>query len=298
MIGTTLRPLGVGEIIDRTIALFRADLRLFVGIVTVPYLAVVILGSLPFFIVGSDLARLFTKLATQAPERAARTLLDLLPVMIGFGLLVGVVTVVQSAALIEAAAARHLGRSAEVCASLRAGLRAGPRLMLVGIAALVLIFGVAVLGFVGSGIGFLMGSAALGSLLGLLVLPGVIISVYLAFMLPLLSPVTVLEPGGPRSVIRRSLSLVRGNRRRIFGLTCILGLLQVVLSAVLSLLLVSAVFADATAQFVAQQAVSFLVGIVWTPLEFIAFTVFYIDLRVRKEAYDLQLAAEALPRDT
>ena len=36
--------------------------------------------------------------------------------------------------------------------------------------------------------------------------------------------------------------------------------------------------------------------IIWAPVEWIAFTILYYDLRVRKEAFDLQLAAEALPQ--
>ncbi|MSQ37842.1 MAG: hypothetical protein EXR61_05970 [Chloroflexi bacterium] len=143
MTGPPLRPLGVGEIVDRTITLFRADLRLFVGVAAVPYLVVVILGSLPFFLVGSDLAHLIGNVARQATARdsflensqAVRDLIDLLPIMVGFGLLVAAVTVAQSAALIDAAAARHLGRTASIGSSVRVGVRATPRLIVIGLAA-------------------------------------------------------------------------------------------------------------------------------------------------------------------
>jgi hypothetical protein len=45
-----------------------------------------------------------------------------------------------------------------------------------------------------------------------------------------------------------------------------------------------------------ENLVNFASTIVWAPVEWIAFTVLYYDLRVRKEAFDLQLAAEALPQ--
>ena len=45
-----------------------------------------------------------------------------------------------------------------------------------------------------------------------------------------------------------------------------------------------------------QSLVNLASTIVWAPVEWIAFTVLYYDLRVRKEAFDLQLAAEALPQ--
>ena len=48
----------------------------------------------------------------------------------------------------------------------------------------------------------------------------------------------------------------------------------------------------------AQQLTNVLATIAWAPVEWAAFTVFYFDLRVRKEALDLQLAAEALPHET
>ena len=47
---------------------------------------------------------------------------------------------------------------------------------------------------------------------------------------------------------------------------------------------------------VVQTLVNFASTIIWAPVEWIAFTVLYYDLRVRKEAFDLQLAAEALPQ--
>jgi hypothetical protein len=44
--------------------------------------------------------------------------------------------------------------------------------------------------------------------------------------------------------------------------------------------------------------VNLLANIAWAPIYWGTFSILYYDLRVRKEALDLQLAVEALPRDT
>jgi hypothetical protein len=50
-------------------------------------------------------------------------------------------------------------------------------------------------------------------------------------------------------------------------------------------------------RFALQQGVSLLANIAWAPIQWATIAVLYFDLRVRKEALDLQLATEALPRE-
>jgi hypothetical protein len=109
---------------------------------------------------------------------------------------------------------------------------------------------------------------------------------------------------GPIAALGRAWRLSAGNRWRIFGIQVRLFILNLVLS-----LLIGGIFggiAAAGAQSgspgqaglasVVQSLVNFASTIIWAPVEWIAFTVLYYDLRVRKEAFDLQLAAEALPQ--
>jgi hypothetical protein len=116
--------------------------------------------------------------------------------------------------------------------------------------------------------------------------------------------VVVVEKMGPIAALGRAWRLSGGHRWRIFGIQVLLFILNLVLS-----LLIGGLFGGLTAfggesgtpgQLGLTNAVSSLVNlastIVWAPVEWIAFTVLYYDLRVRKEAFDLQLAAEALPQ--
>src|SRR5205807_50878 len=75
----------------------------------------------------------------------------------------------------------------------------------------------------------------------------------------------------------------------------LLALLNVVLSALISAVFAIGGQADQGTRIVIQNLANFASTIVWAPVEWLAFTVLYYDLRVRKEAFDLQLAAEALP---
>ena len=127
---------------------------------------------------------------------------------------------------------------------------------------------------------------------------GVVASVYL-FASWLVAPVVAtLEHLGPIAALRRSWGLSDGHRWRILGLQLLLVILQTVVSTLISFVFIASFIGDRTVQLVAQQLVNVLATIAWAPVEWAAFTVFYFDLRVRKEALDIALAAEALPHET
>jgi hypothetical protein len=121
----------------------------------------------------------------------------------------------------------------------------------------------------------------------------------------LVAPViVVIEKMGPIAALGRAWRLSGGHRWRIFGIQVLLFILNLVLSLLIGGLFGGfAAFGGQTGtpgQLGVTNLVSTLVNlastIVWAPVEWIAFTVLYYDLRVRKEAFDLQLAAEALPQ--
>ena len=136
---------------------------------------------------------------------------------------------------------------------------------------------------------------------------GVIVAIAGTFYLAaswLVAPViVVVEKMGPIAALGRSWRLSSGSRWRIIGIQALLGILNLVLS-----LLIGGIFGGLAAagqteqpgQFgvstVIQTLVNLASTIIWAPVEWIAFTILYYDLRVRKEAFDLQLAAEALPQ--
>jgi hypothetical protein len=124
----------------------------------------------------------------------------------------------------------------------------------------------------------------------LLVFPGVFW--FLSYIL--VTPVTVLEnsrDGG--RVRRRSWRLVDGNRVKAFVVLFVLAFPQLLIS--MSLILLQASFGtESVMGEVITGVLSGLAGLLLYPLHSIAVTLLYYDLRIRKEAFDLEMMSRAL----
>jgi hypothetical protein len=204
----------------------------------------------------------------------------------------------QSASLVHAASQRYLARDVAIGESFRAGLSASGRLFVAGVLVFLAILGVWAV---------LLIAAALTNqgLAFLIAIPAAIFATaYLGCSWLVAPVVVVIERMGPIAALGRAWRLSSGHRSRIFGIQILLFILNLVLSV-----LIGGIFgglAAAGAQegapgqlgvtSVVQTIVNLASTIIWAPVEWIAFTVLYYDLRVRKEAFDLQLAAEALPQ--
>ena len=196
----------------------------------------------------------------------------------------------QSAALIIAMSSLYLRRSATAGSVFAEGLRAAPRV--IG-ASLVLFIGVLLLWAV---LGVLMVVINQGLFFAVAIPFGLVATVYI-FASALVSPVVAtLEGAGPVTALRRSWHLSRGNRWRIIGLQLLLVVLNGVIGALLSALFLGSFIADTTVRTVVQQLANLLTNVAWAPVQWGTFAILYYDLRVRHEAFDLQLAAEQLPR--
>ena len=297
-----LRPMGIGDVVDRVFSLYRARPVLYLALSAIPYLLLVLvigIGAGVFFAAlfsARGRANVFSP--TGPPPTLTQADFAALAGVIGafviFILLVIVASIVllsaQTAALVEAAAAQYLGRPTTVGGAFRAGLGASLRVIAASITiavALLAFWGVlAIVIFVPQRVEV----AIVGSL------AGVVASVYLIVSWLIVPVIATLEKHGPIMSLRRSWNLASGHRWRILGLFALLLILQFVISFLLSAVLVAAFFADQVARLIVQNVLNLVAGIAWAPVQWMAFTVFYYDLRVRKEALDLQLAAEALPR--
>ncbi|MGH2491800.1 MAG: hypothetical protein ACRDF9_09840 [Candidatus Limnocylindria bacterium] len=298
-----LRPLGVGDIVDRVFSMYRQRALLFMALAAVPYLALfLVIGGIAISL-GSQLAPLapfvesFTVTSTPAsPPNVAMTpaIASALFTLIVFGLIAALISVlflsVQIGSLVDAAAARYLGREATVGGSFRAGLRVAPRIIGTGL----LLFVLLALGWIVLLVAVAITNNALVVTLG--VLAGLIVTVFV-FASWLVAPVVAtVESIGPIHAVRRSWWLSNGHRWRILGLQILLAVLQAVLSTLISFVFVAAFISDTMLRFALQNIVNVVATVLWAPVEWGTFTILYFDLRVRKEALDLQLAAEALPR--
>ncbi|MDE3113476.1 MAG: hypothetical protein KGK34_11115, partial [Chloroflexota bacterium] len=290
--GAALRPLGVGDIVDRVFALYRARPLMYLAIAAIPYLVLMlVLVALTAVFGGSLFAVLLAGDVT--------TLLDRLAASLGILVLYGslavvaslIMSLVQSAALVAATAARYMRQETSVGSALRIGLRASPRLLGMGVVAVVAIGALWTVLIVVMAVSHQWWSVLIAFLVG------IVATLYLAASWMVSPAVAVLESSGPLASLGRAWRLADGGRWRILGLILLLLILQLVVSSLLSFLVVASLVADRTVQVIVQQAVNLLATIAWAPVYWGTFAILYYDLRVRKEALDLQLAAEALPRD-
>lgn len=301
-----LRPLGVGDVLDRTFNVYRAKPLLFIGLSAIWYLVLVLVFIALAVAVFAGALATFARQANNpgSPLAASPELLSGAIVgIIGF-VIVGVVLAIllfsaQSAALVDAGSRRYLSKEASIGESFRAGISAAGRLFVAGILAFLAILALWAVVFIVAGI---IAAVAQGGALGVLVLvlAGLIAIVgtfYIGASWLVAPVIVVLEKMGPMGALRRAWHLSEGNRWRIIGIQILLLILNLVLSVLLTGLFA---FGGQSGQpgigNVVQSLVNLASTIVWAPVEWIAFTVLYYDLRVRKEAFDLQLAAEALPQ--
>jgi putative flippase GtrA len=132
--------------------------------------------------------------------------------------------------------------------------------------------------------------------------PGMLVIVSMV-MMPLAAPVVVIELLGGRSAIRRTWDLVRRRFWPVIGLVLVLGLLAYIIAYVPSLILSSIftyVLSDSfsylqttTITSIIQSLSTMLLTLIASPLQFIAITFLYFDLRVRTEGLDLALQASS-----
>jgi len=291
-----LRPLGVGDIVDRVFALYRARPLLLIAASAVPYLVFVLVIAVTTLVLATSIGGIATVFSALAGGEVPDASLLQNTIFALFGLLFFVIVAavvilsVQTTALVHATASRYLGKELTLGEAFRLGLRSAPRVILAGLAIFLMFILLWVVLVV------LMVISRQGLVVAGIVLLGFIATVYL-FASTLVTPVVAtLENLGPISAIRRAWSLSTGNRWRILGLQLLLIVINAVLSAIVSTIFVTSLISDTAVRTVLQQVTNAVVTILWAPVEWGTFAILYYDLRVRHEAFDLQLAAESLPR--
>jgi hypothetical protein len=255
--GFDLRPLSIGDILDRTFLLYRRYFPLFLGITAIPQV----------FVLAWNLARTLAVGAANPSLTAALGAGNLALTFVGLILTVVAYLFAQGGSVL-AVSELYLGKSTSISASLkRVWDDFGP------------LFGVIMLNGLVVGFGYV-----------LLVIPGI----YLTCRLLVCVPAALIENRGPRESLSRAFDLTRDNAGRAF----VVILLSVVLTyAASALLVIPFTIATLTAAhdpsklrlYAALTQVSATVaGVLVTPVALIATSIFYYDLRVRKEGFDLE----------
>jgi hypothetical protein len=158
----------------------------------------------------------------------------------------------------EAVSARYLGQPMTISGAYEA----------LGSNTLMVLIGASLLAAVATAIGFV-----------LLIIPGIYIGVRLAFV----SQAVVLERRGATDSLSRSWNLVAGNWWRVFGIVLVVSILVSVLEAIVGNIL-GAGMNHALGSGIAAA----IVGTLIQPIQGIALTLLYYDLRIRKEGAGLQ----------
>ena len=185
----------------------------------------------------------------------------------------GLGATLSGAAIILVVSDTLLGRTSETGASLRVALRAFVALFVAGLARLLLV--------------------ALGFLL--FVVPSVIIACgYL-----MVEQIIMLErPERAINALPRSWALTKGYKGKLFGLVVILLLFVQLIPSMAAGALAGALAALLPVFDAYIQIGASLLQLVLFPLLPVAFTLAYYDLRVRKEAFDLEFLSAQIGMDT
>jgi len=295
-----LRPMSTGELMDRTLGLYKRNFKLFVGIAS--------LGPATYL--------LFQLLTIGSASVQARNSTSVNPISaagLGFGFLAGFLIMLAGMAIaygatVRAVAAVHLGlpiRIMEAYRSLRGKLwRIIGVFVCMGLLAFLAAIGASLLVVV---IILMLRLLAIadpsrgGQIFTMLIGFGTILIIAISSLVVWVRYVLaiaccVVEDLGVVKSIKRSAALSKGSRFRIFLIYIVFVVLAVILSAALGLLAggVGALIPNVTVRLILVYLASFVASLLTGPLATIGIALVYYDERVRKEAFDLQFMMSSL----
>jgi hypothetical protein len=274
MAALDLRPLSLGELLDRTFFLYRRHFLLFVGIAAIPYsfFFVINLGTalVPVLTTAVASGRIQTTGVTAAAIGGG--LFALVAALVGF-----IAFLFSVGATVFAVSEIYTGRQTSIRESLRR-----------------------VRGYAGTifGVLFLSGLILIAGFIALIV-PGI----YLMCRICVATPAALLEDIGPADSIRRSFDLTRDFAGRAFMIymlyfAMVWGIVAVFQFPFILLITINAKQTQLVLLWtVLMQVGNFIGSVLVAPVSTIGFALFYYDLRVRKEAFDLQMMMQAIGAD-
>lgn len=307
-----LRPRSVQEIIDQAFRLYRRYFFTFLAITAVVFVPVnMVVQLLNVALQGSSTTLQRSTIpgstldTTETLNESLALIIVLFLAIMGLAVLGSLLQYLSQGALTSAVADSHLDRPVSFGRAYRTMLkRLGPLLGAIGIQLLiglgiflpaVAVFMLSIASILaggdsGAGAGFLF--ICLGFLL---MFVSFFFYAYVFVRLTVIVPAIMVEGLGPVQAVRRSWQLVQGYWWRTLALVVVLGLINAVISAGPAYL-VTALVAAITQSFdtVLISALTAVITIItealFIPLSLTCYTLYYFDLRVRKEGFDLETA--------
>jgi hypothetical protein len=267
-----LRPLSVGEILDRTFTLYRGNFLLFLGICAIPQILLLIVNLGQVFItVPVKQGKTAAIAQMSAGMGIAAVILGLLVLVVWL-----IVHLFAQGATVIAVSELYLGRTITISDSFRRMRGEAGNL-----------FGVIMLNGLATGAAFI-----------LLVIPGIYVMCRLAVCIP----AALIENLGPRSSLERSFELTKDNAGRAFLIILLYFALSFAAGALFAAPFQFMMFLSAAKShpetlrmwMALTQIGSTIATTLVTPVLTIASAILYYDLRVRKEAFDLQMMMNPL----
>lgn len=289
----TIRPMTLGEILDKAIRLYRQNFLKFIGIFAIPYIPLMLLQTVFSALYTSSLLGVGSSDFTNPYSElgggmAIGSLIGIFVVSIASIVLVGGFA---TAALTRAVADQYVDKPVGILDSYRAVMGSVPKLLLALGLAFILVLVLLLWAFVPI-IGWFSG-------------PGILVFFSLIVM-PMIAPIAALEKLGVIQTIRRAWDLGRSRFWWLLGFALVLGLLgQLIVTGPVYLIssLLQAVLAtlpnvDFQLQTIINSIVSTLInlatGLLYSPLQLTMITVVYFDLRARSEGLDIALQLSML----
>ena len=297
-----LRPMSTGELMDRTLVLYRRNFKLFVGIAS--------LGPATYLVF-----QLLTVSSTSVRAGSADRVNPFSAASLGFGVLAGFLIMLAGmamahAATVKAVAAVHLGLPIKIVEAYKALKGRIWRVLgvffcmglLAMLAALVAGLFIVVVSITLSALGITSTSRSpAGTMFAMLVGFASVLIVGLSAMIvwvryALAIACCVVEDVGVVTSLKRSASLSKGSRFRVFIIYIVFVILAAVAGAALGGLAgaAGAQIPNIPARLILVYIAGFIAGALTGPLATIGIALVYYDERVRKEAFDLQLMMASL----
>jgi hypothetical protein len=283
-----LRPMSLGEVLDRTFNLYKNHFWLFVGIAALPF-SLLLLVQIAFAAAGSAAAK---TPVTHGPPLSAGAIGG----MVGGGAVVVVLYFLMigaaHAATVFAVSDLYLSRPVSIRGSFaKVGWKVFRILAIFFLFGLILLVGGVVLGMLFFVVTPPYGILLIGLGFPLLMVPLIILLCRMAVSIP----AAMLEDLGAVRAIERSVHLTKGHVMQIFVIFLLVVVATyvaiLVLQMPLLILMMASAAAHKTPSFglqVLQQLAAFVSQVLVGPIGTIAFSLMYYNLRVRKEAFDIQ----------
>jgi hypothetical protein len=300
-----LRPLSLGELLDRAFTLYRRHFWLFVGVMAVPAVFALALGLISTWFQHSALVASASPGAAQTIETAVM-MAGLFAAMMVALVAYLVVYMIAVGATSFGVSELYVGRSVTIGSVYRRMRGRVGRLLLLMLLIMIRVGGIGV-----ASVAIVTVSAVIAAggapvlaavLMAAAMIAGTCLFVFLMLRYGVAVPALVLEDLTASNAIRRSIQLTKGNRWRVL----LMGICAVIVSYA-GIALFQLPFSFAAAYAGPETSRGFLLnmaGVVFGtigntftgPILIVGLALLYYDTRIRHEALDLDLMIDALDR--